>query len=162
MSISKNKSLVFIIVILLLTNIAVLVYFLRANKDERHVQGKNGLSTALQKEVGFNDDQIAKYREMKEEQFNLMRPMMDDMRRSKDSMFRLLGNEAVNDSVINSFANHIAEKQQQIDVSAFKHFKRIRGLCTPDQLPKYDSLVLKMIRKMGKPGKPEKAKPKDN
>jgi hypothetical protein len=87
--------------------------------------------------------------------------MMEDIRKSKDSMFRLLGNEAFNDSLVNVLAGNIASKQQEIDVRAFAHFRRIRKLCTPDQLPKYDSLVLKMIKKMGKPGKGESAKPKE-
>ena len=162
MSISKNKSLVFIIVFLLLTNIAVLVYFLRpgASRNEKHSQGKNGLATALQKEVGFSDDQLARYKSMREEQFKVMGPMMEEIRRTKDSMFRQMGNTSLNDSMVNVLATSIAERQKEIDVRAFAHFRRVRSLCTPEQLPKYDTVVLKMIRKMGKSGKAENAKPK--
>jgi len=162
MSISKTKSLVFIIAILVLTNIAVLVYFLRTEKSshEGEKKGKNGLSTALQKEVGFNDEQVAKYRQMREEQMKIMRPLSDDIRRSKDSMFRLLGNREISDSVIHHLAGDIAMKQKEMDLRAFNHFRRVRQLCTPEQLQKYDSLVVKMIRKMGNSRKGEPAKSK--
>jgi Spy/CpxP family protein refolding chaperone len=161
---SKNKVLVVIIGFLVLTNIAVLIYFLRPAKKEHDGEKKSrsGMSIALQKEVGFNDDQIAKYRALKEEQFKIMRPMMEDIRHKKDSMFRLMGNANATDSIINQLATEIAAKQKDIDIRAFNHFKRIRLLCTPDQLTKYDSVVVKMIRKMGKPGKPaQEGKSKD-
>ena len=165
MSISRNKSLIFIIAFLVLTNIAVLVYFLRPGKkdhDDDRKGGRNGLATALQNEVGFDDEQVARYRELREEQLKIMRPLMDDIRRSKDSMFRMLGNDAITDSVLDRMAQDIADKQKQMDIRAFNHFKRIRLICRPDQLARYDSVVVKMIRKMGKAGKTEHtARPKN-
>jgi protein CpxP len=165
MSTSKNRPLIFIIAVLLLTNIAVLSYFLwfkNTDKPDRGGGKGPGIETPLQNEVGFNENQMAQYKQFREEQMKALKPMFEDMRKMKDSLFRMLSNENANDSVVNSIADGIAQKQKEMDLRMYNHFKRIRGLCTPDQLPKYDSVISRMMRKMGKPrnekGKEEKNK----
>jgi len=160
MSTSRNKSLIFIIAVLLLTNIAVLGYFLWYKKPDKppRTDRKPGIETPLQDEVGFNEDQMVQYRQYRDEQMKALRPMFDDMRKTKDSLFRMIGNENANDSTANSIAEAIAQKQKAIDLRMYTHFKRIRGLCKPEQLPKYDSLIQRMMRKMG--GRPHKEQDK--
>lgn len=167
MSTSKNKSLIFIIAVLLLTNIAVLGYFLWYKKptgghdDHGKTKPPPGIESPLQNEVGFSEDQLVQYRQMRDEQMNAIKPMFDDMRKSKDSLFRMMSIESTNDSTVNSIADAIAQKQKAIDLRMYNHFKRIRGLCTPGQLPKYDSLIQRMMRKMGRPHKDKDQEKKD-
>lgn len=151
---SRNKNLIFIIAVLLLTNIAVLVYFLWLKKpgEPKRSERRNGLIEMLQEEVGFNESQVAQYKQLKEEQRKTIRPMFDEMRKAKDSLFRLLGDSSISDSIINKVADAIGEKQKTLDLQTFNHFKKVRELCvTPEQQEKYDSAVLRMFRKMGKP-----------
>ncbi|MEP7374397.1 MAG: hypothetical protein ABI675_13470 [Chitinophagaceae bacterium] len=162
MSTPRNRNLLIIIAVLLMTNVAVLVYFLGQKKTEKPPVW-TGVAEMLQKEVGFNEEQTTKYKEMKEKQRGKIRPMYEEMRKVKDSLFRLLSYPETSDSVLNKMADAIAQKQKAIDIETFNHFKRVRVLCTPDQLPKYDTMVLQMVRKMGKPvrhGESEKTEKK--
>ena len=153
---SRNRNLVFIIAALLLTNIAVLVYFLWIKQPEGRKDGpqkpKEGFFTlALKDSVGFNEQQIAQYKEIKDRQKKTMEVMFDNMRRAKDSLFRLIGDTQANDSVIRKAAEAVGERQRLLDLQSFNHFREIRALCTsPDQRQKYDTAVLRMLRKMGK------------
>lgn len=157
-----------IIAVLLLTNIAMLVYFFEHKKNVRVASAteekRMGVAEMLQKEVGFTDEQTAKYKEMKEKQKERIKPMYDNMRKAKDSLFRLLSFPGTPDSVINKAADVIAQQQKEIDMETFHHFKRVRTLCTPGQETNFDSMVIRMFRKMGKPvryheqGKPEDKK----
>jgi periplasmic protein CpxP/Spy len=163
MSSTRNRNLLIIITVLLLTNIAVLVYFLSPKKkgsDAAQRNEKYGVAEMLQKEVGFDDDQTAKYKEMKEKQRERIRPMYDDMRKAKDSLFRLLSFPETNDSVLTKMADAIAQKQKAIDLETFNHFKRVRVLCKADQLTKFDSMAVQMFRKMGKPDRHNEAEKK--
>lgn len=151
----RNKNLLIIIAVLLLTNIAVLGYFLffktpgkPFNNNDRE---RNGITEVLQKEVGFSDEQVAKYKELKEKQQQTIRPMFDDMRKAKDSLFSMLSKENIADSVLDKMSDVIAQKQKALDLQTFRHFKNVRGLCTVDQQPKYDSMLVRMFKKMGKP-----------
>lgn len=155
MSNPRNRNLLIIIGVLLLTNIAVLVYFLGPKKENKsaHDNPKNNkgfVAEMLQKEVGFTEEQTAEYKQLKEKQRKIVRPMYDDMRNAKDSLFRLLSYPGTSDSVLNTMAETIAQRQKALDLQTFNYFKRLRTLCTPEQLPKYDSMILPLLRKIGK------------
>ena len=162
MSTARNRNLLIIIGVLLLTNIAVLVYFLGQKKPAKptHSEEKVGMSEMLQKEVGFSDEQIAQYKQLKEKQKETIRPMYDDMRKAKDSLFKLLSYPETNDSVLSRVADVIAQKQKALDVQTFSYFKRLRTLCTPGQQPKYDSVIQRVFKKMGKPSRNNEAEKK--
>jgi periplasmic protein CpxP/Spy len=154
MSTSKNKGLIFLIAFLLLTNIAVLAYFLwikQPHTDNGGGRPKMGIEDKLRDSVGFNEEQIKQYQLLKDQQGEAIKPMFDEMRKAKDSLFRLLSNPGVSDSIINKTSDVIAQKQKALDLQTFNHFKKVRALCTPDQQSKYDSMVVRMFRKMGKP-----------
>lgn len=157
MSRPGNKNLLIIIAVLLLTNIGVLGYFLwykkPPEKQEQH-DGKNnnnGIQDLLQKEVGFSAEQLAQYRQMKDKQRETIRPMYDEMRKAKDSLFRLLKDSTVSDSVISKAADQIANRQKAVDLQTFTYFRKVRMLATPEQQPKYDSLIQNMFSKMNRP-----------
>ena len=156
-STSRNKNLLSIIVILLLTNIAVLGYFIwfkrPVKKEIAPKEQRTGISEQLQKEVGFTDEQISEYKLLKDKQRENIRPMFDDMRKAKDSLFRLLSYPGVTDSMLNSAADGIARRQKMLDLQAFNHFRNVRAICRPEQQEKYDSMILRMFRRMGKPVK---------
>lgn len=154
MSTPANRNLLIIIGVLLITNIAMLVYFLSDKKSakpaEQAKDNRTGVAEMLQEDVGFTDDQIAKYKTLKEKQKETIKPMFDDMRRAKDSLFRLLSYPETSDSLVSKAADIIAQRQKALDLQTFHHFKRVRTLCTPEQHAKYDSLVIKMFSKMGR------------
>lgn len=158
---ARSKNLLSIIVILVLTNILVLGYFLWFKKSHRKPEPEKervGISDMLQKEVGFTDEQLTAYRELKDRQRESMRPMFEDMRRAKDSLFRLLSDPNVTDSALNHAGDAIAARQKSLDLQAFQHFKTVRAICKPDQQEKYDSMILRMFRKMGRPQKKDNEK----
>ena len=152
---SRNKNLIFIIAVLLLTNIAVLGYFLWFKKpgQPRHQPNRALVfMQMLQKEVGFTDTQLEQYKQLKDQRREAARPMFDEMRKAKENLFKLVSDSTVSDSAIQATANIIAEQQKALDIETLNHFKKIRALCnTAEQQVKYDSAVLRMIRKMGKP-----------
>jgi Spy/CpxP family protein refolding chaperone len=163
MSNSRNRNLLIIIGVLFLTNIAVLVYFLGQKKPAKPEHGdrdRPGITESLQKEVGFTDEQIAQYKQLKELQKQSIRPMYDEMRMAKDSLFRLLTDPQAGDSILNQVSEVIAQKQKALDLQTFNYFKKIRTLCTPEQQPRYDSVIQRMFRKMGKPSKGNDAEKK--
>ncbi|MFI5130888.1 MAG: Spy/CpxP family protein refolding chaperone [Chitinophagales bacterium] len=151
---SRNRNLIFIIAVLLLTNIAVLAYFLWIKQPVQKRGGGNpkiGIADRLKDSVGFSDEQVAQYEKLKDDQWTSLRPMFDEMRKAKDNFFKLLSDPNSSDSVIDRASDVIAQKQKALDVQTFNHFKKVRALCTPEQQAKYDSMIQRMFRKMGKP-----------
>jgi len=156
-SVTKNKSLVSIIIFLLITNIAILVFFLVLNKPPQKAvrsRDQNGMSGMLQKEVGFSKDQIDTYLSLRKSQMDTIHVLFDDLRKSKMDFYDLIYSSQVSDSSLNKAADIIAERQKALDLYMFDHFKKVRNICTPDQLQKFDSTIKKvLIRMTGKNGR---------
>jgi Spy/CpxP family protein refolding chaperone len=158
----QNKSLVSIIIFLLLTNIAMLIFFLFLGNTSRRGHGnrdENFFSNILQKEVGFNDNQITAFKKLKEDQMHKLHPLFEDVRTSKDSFYRLLYVNPLPDSLFESKAESIGQKQAALDMQMFRNLKSIRNLCTPEQLPRFDSSIKTIVERMtGRSRKPGNAK----
>jgi hypothetical protein len=152
---SRNKNLLVIIVVLLLTNIALLGYFLwfKNSGKEQHSNNRErtGIADMLRKEVGFDTVQMTSYREMRETQKQVLRPMFDAMRTAKDSLFSQIGKSGPEDTLVLKMAAVIGQRQQDLDMQTFRYFSKVRELCKPDQVRAYDSLITQMFRRMGRP-----------
>lgn len=154
MNSSKNKVLLFLVGILLLTNIMLLVFFVGKKEPDRPRSGRSDRSSAvrefLKDSIGFNDQQLAQYDQLRQQNREAMKPLFEDLGNAKLSYYRYISQPNA-DSASHSAAAAIGEKQKTLDMAFFKHFRQIRGLCTAEQLPKYDSQVVNIIQKMVAP-----------
>ncbi len=154
---TKSKALITIIIFLLITNIAMLVFFIVLSKPvdrrQRNYEA-NGMYNTLQNEVGFSKDQLDKYQVLKKEQRGQVRPLFNGLRNAKKDFYRLIYSGAVSDSMINAKADTIAQKQKILDVQMFTYFRNIRKICTNGQIQKFDSAINREVLRMvgGRPG----------
>lgn len=150
-NISKNRALIIIIVLLLFSNIFLIAYYSFFNKKRGpNPKGKDGFVLALKKEVGFDDNQLNEFSHLKETYWTSAREKMDDIRRIKSELFNLTKQVEVQDSVVEKYADSIAMLQKQVEIESFRHFQKSRTICTPNQLPAYDSLMKKVFSRFGK------------
>jgi hypothetical protein len=154
MNSSKNKVLLFLVGILLLTNIVMLVFFVGKKEPEKPRSGRTDRSSAvrefLKDSIGFNDQQLSQYDQLRQQNREAMRPLFEDLGNAKLSYYRYV-NQPNADSASQIAATAIGEKQKTLDMAFFRHFRQVRALCTAEQLPKYDSLVVNIIQKMVAP-----------
>jgi len=146
-SLTRNKTLLVIIAILLLTNVAMLVFFMKCNRPP----GENkriGFTERLRKEVGFTPQQMSVFEPKKKAFWDNMRVRFDEIKRTKEDFYYQMYDPAVPDSIINNKAEIIGDQQKELDLYVIRHFKDVRTLCTPDQLPKFDSLLPHIIKRM--------------
>ncbi|MEO8111347.1 MAG: hypothetical protein ABI594_14990 [Ginsengibacter sp.] len=144
----KNKSLISIIIFLLITNIAMLIFFVMLNKPaqpkiENVEQGR--FSTSLQKDVGFTKEQVDEYQALRKAHFEKMRPLFKTLRDTKFQFYDLMYASPVSDSLVNIAGDSIGEKQKQLDMQMFHYFESVRKVCRPEQLPKFDTAVKNLI-----------------
>lgn len=153
---TRYKTLLFIIAVLLISNIALVVYVFTGGRcshtpPSRDQQNKSGITSALEKEVGFSEQQLAQYKNLREEHWKIAKPLFDSMQKGKELLFKLTQTAAVEDSVVQNAAASIAASQKLMELQSFRHFKQVRDLCTQEQLPRYDSVLKKIVSKRGKP-----------
>ena len=160
-STSKTKILVTAVVFLLLTNIAMLVFFLCCKGPDGKKDGRGNrdamMRTFLQKDIGFNDQQIAQYDEVSKAHKEKIKPSFEAMRNNREQELKELSAKGFSDSAIQLTADKSASTQKEMVKNMFLHFRDIRKLCTSEQQPRFDSLFYKIWSKKDD----KRKKPKD-
>ncbi len=135
------------VVLLLLTNIALVIFMM---SGKRHVEDKRrmrpDLFEMMVKELNMTDQQQKDYKQLKEEHFKSVRPLFDSIRSAKTAFFSLIKAPAVNDSLLQVYNQRVMEQQAKLDKLTFDHFRRVRNLFTAEQQPKFDSFMLRMMQ----------------
>jgi Spy/CpxP family protein refolding chaperone len=147
----KYKALVIFIIFLVLIDIVLLIFFIsNPSSSEKRIRSRdqNGMATVLEKEVDFSKSQIDQYLQLRSQQRTQGKPLFDSLRKSKENFYALLEQSSVADSIRNNFADRIAATQKQLDLQMFNYFQEVRKICTPQQLPQFDSVIKKTVIKM--------------
>jgi len=146
--IKNNRVLLLITSVLLVANIGLLYYFV-FNKPEK--PSRPPIINPIEKvkiEVGLNDEQAVAYDSLRSQQFRNMKPLFKELTKSKEDFFSLIYQQGVSDSVLNSYASRIGEKQMELDISTFHYFQSIKALCTEEQKPKMDSFITQIVKRI--------------
>ncbi len=156
---TQNKSKIFltIIGILLVANIALVAFLLLKKDDDKH-EGKRPdrrtmIGNFLKTEIGFDSLQIQQFDTLSVRHKENMKKMFDSSRSTKDKQFKELSAANFSDSAMINVAERSAAAQKTMELKMFNHLRNIRLLCTAEQLPKFDSLFVKMLNKRGGEGK---------
>jgi hypothetical protein len=147
-TISRNRVLLTFIGILIITNIVVAVLYIRLSKRVEEEHKKPGFTEKLKKEVGFTPEQIAVFEPKKKAFWGKMRSRFDEMKHTKDQFYTYIYDPSIPDSVIESKAEIIGRQQKELDQQVISYFKDVRSLCTPEQMPKFDSLLPSIIKRI--------------
>ncbi len=165
----QNRSKVFltIIGILLVANIALVSFLLlkkdKPKHDKQRPDKKTIIAHFLKTEIGFDTVQLKQYDTMSDRHKENMKKMMDSLRPPKEKQFKDLAAANFSDSVMNLAATQSAATQMTIELQMFNHMKKIRSLCTPAQLPKFDSTFGKVLTRRSIEGrKKEEGKAKES
>ncbi|MER3498263.1 MAG: hypothetical protein C4308_06285 [Chitinophagaceae bacterium] len=148
MRFAQNKFLVLLVAFLLLANIGLMLYFFVVKPHRVHDHRSEGRSVSeyVQKELGFSDEQTAKFKELRDQHREAIKPVMKELQQLKDSLYNQL-NKPTPDSLVESIVTSIGRKQMEWEKMIFQHFQRVRAICNESQLPKFDSLVHRMINR---------------
>jgi periplasmic protein CpxP/Spy len=141
---NKNKILVVLIVLLLLANMAWLFLYIKKDKQPRREGRRMFLQSQLEKEAGFSKEQIAQFETLRERQRTQMQPLLDSMEKLRGQVFDIAIKTNNDSSVIRSISQ-VAAIQQKIDLQRLENMREAKRICTPQQIPKFDSLMKRMM-----------------
>jgi hypothetical protein len=147
----NHKLLLLIISVLLLANIGLLFFvFNRPHRPHRMTDAeiKKMALHRVKNEVGLDDRQLALYDSLRTGQFKNMKPLFEELAKSKEEFFKLLYQQNVSDSVISQYAEIIGEKQEAIDLTTYSYFQSLKNICTPEQQVKMDSFIQQIVKRI--------------
>ena len=142
----RNKVLVILVIVLLLTNAGMLVYVNTCcGKEEKAPPMARG--EWVSKELKLDSVQKKTYMVSRDRRDSALVSMQLELRTAKLGLIGLLSQPGVADSTIQGSIRMVAEKQQLIEREYFDHYTRMRQLLRPDQYPLLDSTLTRMVIK---------------
>jgi len=125
MSQTKYRWMVFLVLILLISNIVFAFFLFSSGKSSDRRKGKEDLAMAFYKEVGLNEQQIDTFKVLKEEYFKEMKPIWGEIRELKDSLYRNMGSLSKDSSAMILIAI-INQKNSLADQKNFQPLHQIK------------------------------------
>ena len=158
----RNKFLVILVIVLLLTNIGMLWYFTSDKKaDDGEKMSKNERQVAfMTKQLSLDSIQRENYSLLRARRDSVLKPLNDSLREAKLELVSLLKQDQVSDSLVMAAIDGIAARQKPIELAFYWHFSRVRSMCKDGQIAKYDSMLVNMVNRST--GKEEKKNDKKN
>jgi Spy/CpxP family protein refolding chaperone len=140
-----------------LTNIATLsIYWFNNNKpphnggpgDHDPANREKRMGQFMVDQLKFDSNQEATYWQLRDSMVTIQRPVMDSIRSAKKRFFDLLNQSNATDSMLTARSNDIAHLQKKLDSVTFRHFQKVRAVCRPDQLEKFDTVIKEIVNRM--------------
>jgi len=150
-NLTKNKWFLFLLGFLLLANITLLLsFFVFGEKSDRKTLNQPASGAQfLAKELSMTKEQQSKHQELREVHFKTIKPLWEEIHKTKDSLYKQLNNPSFDENSLQEITDRLAEKNKQSDQMMFRYFKELRTVFTPEQQIKFDSIVPQMINKRG-------------
>ncbi|HWY38845.1 MAG TPA: Spy/CpxP family protein refolding chaperone [Bacteroidia bacterium] len=153
---NNTRLLKMIIVFLLLVNIGALAFtWIGYKKNTEHRPHRGGSAFEfLKRELNLTEEQQQKLEEMRiahHDEAEKVHEMAGPMHRR---FFHLLDRNDT--TAVALLADSMAQCQRQMELLTFKHFKRVREMCNPQQQQKFDEVIQEALRMMAppRPGEP--------
>ena len=148
---SNNRVLTIAVVLLLIANIALVAFMVMGKgRGQKKEMGKGGPFDKMVKVVGMNEVQKQIYDSLREAHFSRIRPIFDSIRTTRQSLFNLIKEEAINDSLVQVYTSGIAEKEARANKLTLYHFREVRVMFDGEQQKKFDEFVQKMMQRSRK------------
>lgn len=173
MSNNTNNRWLTIVTLLLLTANIVTLALLWTNKkaDKEHFDpqqappqqlGSGGqVFEFITRELQLDSAQQETYKKLRDDHQLQIKPLQDSIGRSKDNFFDLLKQENISDSLVETFSKKIGNLELQRDIITFRHFQKLRAICSEEQKVKFDSIIQQALHQISRPRPPRPGTLKD-
>ncbi|MEI7736851.1 MAG: Spy/CpxP family protein refolding chaperone [Ferruginibacter sp.] len=158
-NISNNRWLTIISIVLLVANAVTLTLLWtrekRHREDAPHIQvpptpGGQGFEF-ITKELQLTPQQQDAYKILREVHQAAQRVLQDSIRKSKDVFFEQLPDSNLTDAVLKTQSDKGLAFQQQLELLTFRHFQKLRAMCTAEQQKRFDAIIKEVLQQMGAP-----------
>ena len=146
-----TKILTIAVVLLLVVNVVMLVCMMKGRGHHDMKKQDGSPFDRMVKELSMTEQQQTEFKKLKDEHFTAIKPVFDSVRTLKKSLYGLIKEENLNDSLVNKYSTLISEQRAIIDKLTINHFRKVRALFSGDQQRKFEDFIQKMVQRQ-RPG----------
>ena len=150
---TSNRWFTVIILFLLSANMATLAFLWISHNKHNSAEHKppppnREVFQFITNELKLDSTQQQAFSKLREEHQAVQRIIQDSIRKAKDAFFALLQQPNVDTVLLQLAASKTSDLDRQLDLLTFRHFQKLRAICTAEQQQKFDSIIQEVLRQM--------------
>lgn len=149
MKVDKTKLLTTLVIVLLLMNITTLAGIWRM-MDWKHFRlmppPPPSPKEFLIEKLGLNEEQQLVFEELREEHFNQMSSLRNEIRQEKEALYDLLKNPVIDTTASYKHFALIMSKEERLEKITFEHFRKLREVCNEEQQQHFDIIIDRVLQ----------------
>ncbi len=150
---TKNKLLIWLVILLLLANAATITMFW-LGRAKHPPQPKGSPKDFLITELKLDAKQQEQLEVLVKEHRQAAEELRGKTKEAKEAFFGLLKQTNVTDSTKQAAAKAVSVTTEELDLLTLDHFQKIRALCNAEQQQKFDKIIGQVTMMMGQPRPP--------
>jgi Spy/CpxP family protein refolding chaperone len=114
------------------------------------------VSAILLKELNLSGRQFEQIKNLRSEFFEKEEALAKEIRSERDSINAAMFNKNTNEELVKSIARRVADNDYKMELLRFDQAQELKSICTPEQLQKFERLVLEIRDYFRQDNKPPK------
>jgi hypothetical protein len=154
--ITNNKILIWMVVLLLILNIVTIATILYHNHQEKtlndesviiNTEGQMLNGMYLRQRLGFNDSQIAAFREANHGFRPQALTIINRIDSLKEAMFAEMRQDVSDTTKLDQLSQEIGSCHSQLKKGTYKYYLKIRAICSREQRPQFEKIFAPLFEK---------------
>ncbi len=148
---AQKKLLVRLVILLIALNLSSIGFFLWKDFSDRHEpelfphhNEYRDVSGILQKELNLTDKQVEQIKNLRSDIFEKEKSLATIIRNERDSMNVAMFIKTTNEEEVKTLAKSVADNEYQMELLRIEQAQQLKIICTPEQLGKFQGLVLEI------------------
>lgn len=104
--------------------------------------------------LDLNEEQQKIFEELRQEHFQEMKVLQENIRNEKDAMYDLLKSNNPDTALSYQYIGRIMQNEERLEHITFNHFRKVRAICTPEQQQHFDVIIDEVMRMLMRPPRP--------
>lgn len=122
-----------------------MLLFMLFRKPDKPIEKKPTMFSQMVAGLMLDSSQQLVFKQRKDSFMKSMKPLWEDIRKSKYELYKQLQDVNTPDSVIQRLTSDIGQKTRMSEEMQYKHFRELRTLCTAAQQQRFDTLLPPLI-----------------
>jgi protein CpxP len=152
----KDTFYAVVIILLLLLNLGTLGYLWVGDRrgsfpPPHHGPGGGGPAPLIIERLGLDDAQQRQFDVIRHEHHEQVMKLQDERRDLYEDYYSLLKHVPIDTVAADSMNRMIMDNQSRLNQVTFDHFMKLRNICKPEQVERYNGFIMELSRILSGP-----------
>ena len=146
---TQKKLLIRIVILLAFLNLFLIGYLLytdifRKPPPQSSEKGYRDVSEILKRELNLSKEQVDQIRVLRSSYFETEEALAAVIKSERDSINMIMFNKSTDEELVRSLARRVADNDYKMELLRFEQAQKLKSICTPEQLEKFESLIIEI------------------